>query len=744
MTNINDEINNATVPTGIMSATVFGIDLGTTNTCIAQYREKKFKIIEIDHAATVPSVVAFDGKDWLVGQAAKNYSKIDPQSAIASIKRQMGNQLYLKELGGVVLTPVEVAAKILQYVKEKAEAATTVAVKDVVITVPAYFNDYQRQATIEAGKLAGLNILRIVNEPTAASLVYDIGSTTSHKNYGYGGAFDGTFIRRDVVGQFGHFPCLATEEKWLVYDLGGGTFDVTVLLVREGQKEVLASSGNNFLGGDDFDRRIVGFIVEQIRFKHQVDVSEDLVAAARLKHLAESAKIALSVEVETVLNDVLIFGKEGKRIEINITITRLQFEEMIRDLIDSTIDKIKEVLQDANCRSSEINKLLLVGGSTRIPLVKEELKRCFNLEGQDYVDPDLSVALGACIQATICCGFNFDNIVIDVTPHSLGVAVVGELDDQDELLLSVEDSLDELFEGKEGAGRSKSKVNDCYIYSETDSERKQEEIKKLTRHHPKTFSPVIHRNTKLPAKLVRTYYTMFGGHELIEVAVYQGESENTRENHFVGSFVVNLQPSPAKTAVSLGMEYDLNGMVNITVSQDSQKKAAVKSYRMNLNRPASLNSETGGLVKSLWDDLDDDDLDDDDLDDNFDEDDFDDDDCDKDNEEGRVMQASSPVSKDAEKRVMNLLIQRIQESFIEAEKYREVLLFEKGKDTAYVGKLLERYTELLPQSGDAALDEIDKIEDTLYEWLDSINEQLQQFRRYQNSGDDHKPRPTFH
>ncbi|MBF0300283.1 MAG: Hsp70 family protein [Oligoflexia bacterium] len=697
-----------------VTSNVYGIDLGTTNTCIARYVNKKFEIIEIDHSPTVPSVVAFDGKDWLIGISAKNYSKIDPLNAVSSIKRQMGNANYFKEFSNIQqlpshqsltkgFSPVEISAKILEYVKQKAQLVIKQEVKDVVITVPAYFNDYQRRATMDAGSAAGLNVLRIINEPTAASLVYEIGETRVQESHSK------IYSKHQQQNKNDHNDhkdqVKNKEEKWLVYDLGGGTFDVTIISVRESHKEVLASSGNNFLGGDDFDRKIVAYISDHIRMKYKLDVSSNPVVLAKLKHLAETAKITLSTETKAEIFDIIDI--EEKKHEISLTLNRYQFEEMIKDYISSTIDKTKEVLMFANCEASEIAKLLLVGGSTRIPLVKEQLERHFSLQGQDYVDPDLSVALGACIQATISSGLNFDHIIIDVSPHTLGVAAHGELDESGSLFKNMmEKYSDDDYDDD-------SDDNDDDV-KENESEYANS-IKKIIKRHPRTFSPVIQRNSKLPAKFINTYMTMVDGQKYVEVAVYQGEAKDTKENLFIGSFLVNLTPSPAYTPINIGMEYDLNGIINISVIQNGQnignelgadKKSNVLSYTMNLNRPALANLDSEILRFNRDFDYK---KDFDDEEDEFEH--------DYDSADNEGVAINNKKENKSEKRVMNLLIQRVEDRLSELNELNT--LSDKSStnnsENDEINKLLEQYREFLKEGND---DSIDNIEDQLYDWLD--------------------------
>ncbi|MGQ0594584.1 MAG: Hsp70 family protein [Gammaproteobacteria bacterium] len=512
-----------------MKRAAYGIDLGTTNSCIARFTGAGvLEVIPIDGQPTLPSVVAFDGREWLCGRRAANHAMLEPHNAVRSIKRHMGEEHHRVRLGGEDLTPVQVSAKILAYLKARAEAAIGEAIREVVITVPAWFNEPQRRATVAAGELCGLTVTRIINEPTAAALAY----------------------RADGAGE-------ATEERWLVYDLGGGTFDCSILAVSGSCKEVLASCGNTFLGGDDFDHRIVLHLVDGIRDRHGIDPSADPLAMARLRHLAEQAKIRLSTEVEAPIHDHFEIG--GRHLDLGTALTRGAFNTLIEDYLESTLAKARQALEEARITAANIERVLLVGGSTRIPRVQELVAQTIGIEPEAYVDVDLSVALGAAAEAALDAGLSCSQVVVDIAPHALGVAALGEEDKRSAAALFARGLFHE--DGPaEGA---------------------------LDRH-PLTFVPIIRKNTRLPARFVEEFYTSVDEQEVIEVAVYQGESHNTRDNVHVGAFFVPLPPMPAASPVQIGFEYDRNGLIRVSVSE---KSGALKRYTMDLNRSAAGNSE---------------------------------------------------------------------------------------------------------------------------------------------------------
>ncbi|MBB3061697.1 Hsp70 family protein [Microbulbifer rhizosphaerae] len=500
-----------------------GIDLGTTNSCIAVLEQGQPRVVPLDGQNTMPSMLAWKDGQWLAGTAARNHYVVAPQEAVISIKRKMDDPGYRVELGGQQLSPVDVSAKILEALVGAAQRELGEAVTRAVITVPAWFQEQQRQATLEAGRRAGLDVLQIVNEPTAAAIAHER-------------------IQLDDGAQ----------ERWLVYDLGGGTFDVSLLNVTAASYEVLASEGNTFLGGDDFDHRLVERFIAHLRDRYNVDAAGDVLARTRLRFLAENTKIQLSHQTEVTLHEPLTVG--GDNVMLELRITREDFEALIGDLIDSTLDKAAQVLADVNSQSREVDRLLLVGGSTRIPLVAERLKQRFDIDPESWLDADLSVALGACTRAAICCGEIFDRSVVDICPHSLGIAAVGE-EDHDEIVAPT-------------SGRD----------------------------HPLTFAPLIRRYTRLPASFSRTFYKAHPSQKGAVVPVYQGENSNTRHNNFIGQFFIEFSQSRSEK-LDVCFQYDVNGTIKIIVSEGSG--GSRREFTMDLARSVSENSEDGGFGDNL-------------------------------------------------------------------------------------------------------------------------------------------------
>ena len=355
-----------------MNEVIIGIDLGTTNSEVAIIRDGQVVVIEENHQKMFPSVVGIgDTGDVLVGEAAKNQYVLYPERTVKSIKRQMGEDVEIG-MADHSFTPQEISALILKHLKAAAENYLGQKVDKAVITVPAYFSDAQRQATREAGEIAGLEVLRMINEPTAAALVYE-------------------------VNQHAH-------KKILVYDLGGGTFDVSVVGIEENVVEVLASHGNNHLGGDDFDQKIVDYIIEELENQHEVDVSASPQALARVTRAAESAKKQLSDEPFVRIEEEYLLEKDGTPIHLSMELARSDYEQMITEDIDETLDAVHLALQGANLTVSDIDEILLVGGSTRTPLINRLLTELFSLQPHKGIDPDLCVAAGAAIQAAIIAG----------------------------------------------------------------------------------------------------------------------------------------------------------------------------------------------------------------------------------------------------------------------------------------------------------------------------------------------------
>lgn len=573
---------------------ICGIDLGTTNSCLAVLIDGKPHVVNIDGSPTMPSVLARQGGQWVVGKTARNHLWVAPSDGVASIKRKMDDAGYRVEIGGQILSPIDVSAKILTALVSKAEQQLDRKIGKTVITVPAWFHEQQRQATLEAGKLAGLDVLHIVNEPTAAAI--------AHEEHA---------LEDD------------SEERWLIYDLGGGTFDVSLLSVTAASYEVLASAGNAFLGGDDFDHRLVERFIVHLRDQHNVDASDDLIAMARLQLLAEQAKITLSQETHVHLKEPI--NVHGQSYPMDFAISRAEFEALIQDLVDSTEEKVAQVLAEAQVKPEELQKLLLVGGSTRIPFVSERLEKRFDRSADNWLDPDLSVAMGACIRAAIDCGALIDRSVVDICPHSLGIAAYGEEDD-------------------------KAEHDESY------------------NTHPLTFVPLIRRNSRLPARFVRSFFKSFPGQEMAHIAVYQGEHSDTRKNHFIGEFTVQFsQDGSAELDVSF--TYDINGTIKIGVREGGG--GTERLYSMHVSRSAEENSELGDLSNTfLAMDEDDEDL------------------------------------TESNTAATNYLMEKVNEKLSQLE-----------TDAPDIRTLLDRYQGLL-QTGDND-DEMDRLEDQLYEWVET-------------------------
>lgn len=456
---------------------VIGIDLGTTNSCVSFMEGGEPTVItNIEGNRTTPSIVAFtkDG-ERLVGETAKRQAVTNPERTISSIKREMGSDHKIN-IDGKDYGPEEISAMILQKLKSDAESYLGEPVKEAVITVPAYFTDAQRQATKDAGRIAGLDVKRIINEPTAAALAYGM-----DKEHG--------------------------QHKIMVYDLGGGTFDVSILELGDGVFEVLATRGNNKLGGDDFDNKLIDYIAEEFKKEHGVDLKADKMSLQRLKEAAEKAKKELSSTMTTNINLPFITATASGPIHLNMDITRAKFNELTHDLVEKTIEPVKECIKDAGISVNDLDKVLLVGGSTRIPAVQDEVKALTGKDPQKDINPDECVALGAAIQGGVLTGEVKDLLLLDVTPLSLGLETLGGV---------------------------------------------------TTR--------LIERNTTIPTKKSQIFTTAADSQTSVDIHVLQGEREFAKDNTTLGRFqLTGIAPAPRGIPqIEVTFDIDANGIVNVS------------------------------------------------------------------------------------------------------------------------------------------------------------------------------------
>ena len=455
---------------------IIGIDLGTTNSCVAVMEGGEPVVItNAEGNRTTPSVVAFSKTgERMVGQVAKRQAVTNNERTISSIKRHMGTD-YKVDIDGKKYTPQEISAMILQKLKADAEAYLGGPVNEAVITVPAYFNDAQRQATKDAGKIAGLEVKRIINEPTAAALAYGVDKEA--------------------------------EQKIMVYDLGGGTFDVSILDIGDGVIEVLATAGNTHLGGDDFDECIIKYLVSEFKKSEGIDLSNDKVAMQRLKEAAEKAKIELSGVTSSNINLPYITADATGPKHLDVTLTRAKFNELTAHLVDATMEPVRQAMSDAGLTANDISKVLLVGGSTRIPAVQEAVKKMTGKEGFKGINPDECVAVGAAIQGGVLGGDVKGLLLLDVTPLSLGIETMGGV-----------------------------------------------------------FTRLIDRNTTIPTKKSQIFSTAADGQTSVEVHVLQGEREMAADNKTLGRFqLTGIAPAPRGVPqIEVTFDIDANGIVNVS------------------------------------------------------------------------------------------------------------------------------------------------------------------------------------
>jgi molecular chaperone DnaK len=488
-----------------MADIIVGIDLGTTNSEVAMVQDGKPVVFEEEGDPILPSFVGLseDGR-LLVGKAARNQWAVAPERTVKSIKRKMGQDVKVR-LGDQEYRPQEISAMILRKLRDRAAARLDSDVTKAVITVPAYFNDAQRQATREAGELAGLEVVRILNEPTAASLTYDPQHTQLH--------------------------------RILVYDLGGGTFDVSLVQAQEGVIEVLSSHGDTQLGGDDFDDLLLKHVVLKFEQQHGIDLSAQALSRARLLRAVEEAKKNLSFHPFTRIEEEFIAEKDGQPLHLNLEISRGEYEELIRPLLQRTMDCVQRALDDGRVTASAIDKVVLVGGSTRTPLVTQLLEERLGQAPHQEVNPDLCVAMGAAVQAALIRGEDVGAVLVDITPHSLGIKCL------------------DIMHGFE---------------------------------FPFRFAPIIRRNTPLPASRSEVFGTVSDNQPRVEIEVFQGENDDIRFNHRIGKFVIEgLARVPAGNQLVVQLDLDLNGMLRVSAREKAtglQKQVTIENALAQFER----------------------------------------------------------------------------------------------------------------------------------------------------------------
>ncbi len=471
---------------------ILGIDLGTTNSLASAVIDGKMRFVEFDGAKLLPSVVSYtDEQELVVGQQAKNRFFLAPESSVKSIKRLMGSRTKTR-LNDTEYLPEEISALILRYIKQAAEKQFDRKFNDVVITVPAYFSDDQRKATTAAGKIAGFNVKRIVNEPTAASLSYNFANKS--------------------------------EIKAVVYDLGGGTFDVSVVNISAGIVEVLASHGNNSLGGDDFDNDLAKLMIDKAEKKYEQSLGDNKRVLQQMQVVAEKCKIALSDNPFFTAIENIVYDQEKPPLTIEIETSKTEFEDLIRTYIDETMNLVDAALVDAKLQATDIDQILLVGGSSKIPMIAGEFETIFDIAPSGSIDPDLSVCMGAAVQGGIIEDETIDSILVDVTPYTFGTSAV----ERNVFGLLTNDDL---------------------------------------------FVPVIKRNSPLPVSKSEVFFKMHEVQQAIEISIYQGDSNAASENKLIGLFrVEDLSQKRDSEEIILSMNLDLDGILTVVATEKKTGK----------------------------------------------------------------------------------------------------------------------------------------------------------------------------
>jgi molecular chaperone DnaK (HSP70) len=468
-----------------MNEIIIGIDLGTTNSEVAIVENGLVVVIADNNKKILPSFVGIDDQgDILVGETARNQYLVYPERTVKSIKRLMGQDIHV-DLAGHAYAPQEISAIILKRLKAIAEQYLDQPVTKAVITVPAYFSDAQRHATREAGEIAGLEVVRMINEPTAAALAYG-GNQLEQK-------------------------------RMLVYDLGGGTFDVSVVNIEAGVVEVLSSHGDNHLGGDDFDQQIIEHILDHLQETQGVDGRQHSKALARITRAAENAKFALSDQPYARIEEEYLLEHEGAAIHLSLELSRIDYEEMIADYINATIDAVHIAMKGAKLTPADIDDIVLVGGSTRTPCIRERLFNEFGFEPHSEVDPDLCVAMGAATQAAMISGQEVNAVLVDITPYTYGTSAIGYLNDE---------------------------------------------------YYPYKYVPIIHKNTALPNRKTEAFVTNHDGQEVVNIKIYQGEDPDALNNIKIGEFLVEgLQDVEAGNVITITLALDLNGILHVSAQE---------------------------------------------------------------------------------------------------------------------------------------------------------------------------------